>query len=174
MFERKRGFCLFVLLRFWLYMPKQNQKQSVFFHENLKSWEILWAVSNEKYWYFLYYWKTSNLNHASALRKEFAYLMLTKAHRTTRLEPVGWMISAQVQQGPHGRWVTLCNLLFDFSWLGSPHHHQPPAPCHFCLSGHTSCHVESQLPDQGLNPYTLCQKCRLLTTWPPESLSCHF
>lgn len=127
-------------------MPKQNQKQSVFFHENLESWEILWAVYNEKYWYFLYYWKTSNLNHASALRKEFAYLMLTKAHRTTRLEPVGWMISAQVQQGPHGRWVTLSNLLFDFSWLGSPHHHQPPAPCHFCLSGHTSCHVESQLP----------------------------
>ena len=87
--------------------------------------------------------KNSNLHHASALRTEFAYLMLTKAHRTTRLEPVGWMISEQVQGGPHGRWVTLSKLLSDFVWLGSPHHHQPPAPCQFCLSGHTSCHVES-------------------------------
>lgn len=61
------------------------------------------------------------------------------------------MISAQVQQGPHGRWVTLCNLLFDFSWLVPPPP-PTPAPCHFCLSGHTSCHVESQLPGPGIEP----------------------
>ena len=129
-------------------MPKQNQKQSVFFHENLESWEILWAVYNEKYWYFLYYWKTSDLHHASALRKEFAYLMLTKAHQTTRLELVGMMISAQVQQGPHGRWVTLSNLLFDFVWLGSPRRTtNPQHPASFLIWPH-------------LMP------CGILVTWP--------
>lgn len=139
-----RGFCLFVLLRFWLYMPKQNQKQSVFFHENLKSWEILWAVSNEKYWYFLYYWKTSNLNHASAL-KEFAYLMLTKAHRTTRLEPVGWMFLRKSLEPTWSMGHSAICCLILVGWV-------PPPP------------TPSTLPLLFVRPHLM--PCGISVTWP--------
>lgn len=63
-----------------------------------------------------------------------------------------WMISAQVQSKAHmvdGSLSAICCLIL-VGWVPPPP--PTPAPCHFCLSGHTSCHVESQLPGPGIEP----------------------